>query len=411
MKGVRWEFRSRFRSRAYGWRGSAIAIKRLKEAVQEIKRASKAAPLPAGEGVVALVERLWPALMDVDTSSGALGAAVYRTLEQLIPLLVAAPADVAMRRSWLERLNVAVMDDGVDYLAPIQDRWGEIAVYPELMLECVEQRRPLIHDVWSGALPPGHVIGASSCFSCLLELGLYGDLIELLADDPTRSWHARRYGAQALARQKMWDTAIAYAEGSRHKRGYDDRSIDRFCEGVLIESGRVEDAFRRYGLRSASGPTYLASFRDLAKRYPSLDPRRLLIELIETRGERGKWFAAAKEAGLLDIALACAQDFGAEPATLARAVRDYSLKEPVFAFQVGLAALDHLLWGGGYDVSPVLVGQVFADCVAAASAVGALDLAMTEARRLAERPCGPGLEPMRQRLAALIVEATSSAGA
>jgi hypothetical protein len=26
-----------------------------------------------------------------------------------------------------------VMDDGVQYLAPVEDRWGEIAVYPELM--------------------------------------------------------------------------------------------------------------------------------------------------------------------------------------------------------------------------------------------------------------------------------------
>src|SRR4051812_34077926 len=33
-----------------------------------------------------------------------------------------------------------------------------------------------------------------------------------------------------------------------------------------------------------------------------------LLDLIETRGERGKWFAAAKDAGLLDIALICARD-------------------------------------------------------------------------------------------------------
>ena len=219
--------------------------KRLKGAVSEIKGAAKADPLLAGEGVVVLLERLWPALMDIDTSSGALGAAVYRTLEQLVPILIAAPADIATRRRWLERLSEAVMDDGVDYLAPVQDHWGEIAVCPELMLEYAEQRRALIRDVWTGKLPPGHVVGVSICFSCLLELGRHGDLIELLADDPMHSWHARRYGAEALARQKMWEAAIAYAENSRHERGYNDPSIDRFCERILIETGRREEAFQR----------------------------------------------------------------------------------------------------------------------------------------------------------------------
>jgi hypothetical protein len=44
----------------------------------------------------------------------------------------------------------------------------------------------------------------------------------------------------------------------------------------------------------------------------------VLLDLIEARGERGKWFAAAKDAGLLDVALQCARDFAAEPATLVR---------------------------------------------------------------------------------------------
>ena len=35
-----------------------------------------------------------------------------------------------------------------------------------------------------------------------------------------------------------------------------------------------------------------------------------------------KWFAAAKDAGFLDVALRCARDCAAEPATLVRAARD-----------------------------------------------------------------------------------------
>jgi hypothetical protein len=49
------------------------------------------------------MERLWPALEHIDTSSGALGGAVHRTLGDLIPILISAPADVATRSAWLER--------------------------------------------------------------------------------------------------------------------------------------------------------------------------------------------------------------------------------------------------------------------------------------------------------------------
>src|SRR5262249_717156 len=82
--------------------------------------------------------------------------------------------------------------------------------------------------------------------------------------------------------------------------------------------GRTDEAYHRYGLKVATGPTYLAIFRETIKRYPERDRRQVLLDLIEARGERGKWFAAAKDAGLLDVALQCARDAAAEPATLVR---------------------------------------------------------------------------------------------
>jgi hypothetical protein len=117
----RWAFKSRFRANAYGWRGSAQAGKRLKEAVSEIKAVAKSDRVLAGEGIVSLIERLWPALQDIDTSSGALGGVIDHTLHELIPILISTPADVATRSAWLERLFQAVMDDGVQYLAPVED--------------------------------------------------------------------------------------------------------------------------------------------------------------------------------------------------------------------------------------------------------------------------------------------------
>jgi hypothetical protein len=78
--GHRWAFKARFRAHGYGWHGSALASKRLKEAVREINSVAKSTPVLAAEGCVYLMERLWPALEHIDTSSGALGGAVHRTL-------------------------------------------------------------------------------------------------------------------------------------------------------------------------------------------------------------------------------------------------------------------------------------------------------------------------------------------
>lgn len=382
----RWAFKARFRAHAYGWHGSALASKRLNEAVREIKSVAKLDPVVAAEGCVSLMERLWPALEAIDTSSGALGGAVHRTLNELIPILILAPADLKTRSAWLERLFQAVMDDGVQYLAPVEDRWGEIAVYPELMAEYAERLRGLIRRVWADEPPGGHVTGTAIWLSCLLESGRYGDLIELLACSRMRWWHWHRFGAEALARQGAWDAAIAYADGCRTPHGYDVTAIDRFCEDALVKSGRADDAYRRYGLRSATGPTYLAIYRETAKRYPDRDRRQVLLDLIEARGERGKWFAAAKDAGLLDIALQCARDFAAEPATLVRAARDFVAKEPKFATEIGILALERLLNGGGYDPEVSLAQEAFGHVLDAARRIGASDWAKKQVQALVDGP-------------------------
>ena len=109
---------TRHARRCVRWRASAKAIARLKAASSEIRAVNHADPVLAAEGVIALAERIWPAFEHIDTSSGALGSAVNRTLEDLVPVLIGAPADEPTRAGWLERLRQAILDDGVDYLAP-----------------------------------------------------------------------------------------------------------------------------------------------------------------------------------------------------------------------------------------------------------------------------------------------------
>jgi len=58
-----WTFKSYFRREAYGWKGTALASKRMREAVSEIKKVAKKDPALAGEGVIELFVRLYPALM------------------------------------------------------------------------------------------------------------------------------------------------------------------------------------------------------------------------------------------------------------------------------------------------------------------------------------------------------------
>ena len=146
-----------------------------------------------------------------------------------------------------------------------------------------------------------------------------------------------------MVRQGLWEAAIAFAEGVRDTSNsrHDDNSIDCFCEGLLIQHGRTDEAYRKYGLRAATGTTNLAVYRALARQYPDRDRRQILLDLIESRGDKSKWFAAAKDEGFLDIALECAGTHVADPSTLVRAARDFGEAEPRFAASVALMAITH----------------------------------------------------------------------
>lgn len=170
-----WIFKPRFRSQAYGWKGSSLASKRLKEAVSEIKKVARTDAVTAADGAVSLFERFWPALEHIDTSSGALGGAVNWTQEELLPLVIAAPADRKTRDKWLDRLWQAIQDDGVDYLCVVQDHWGELCASPEVASHWADQFVGLIRLAWSDPRPGGYVSAtrlASVCPACSRLAGI-----------------------------------------------------------------------------------------------------------------------------------------------------------------------------------------------------------------------------------------------
>lgn len=398
----KWAFKSGMRAGAYSWRSSAKAIDRLKSASAEIRAVARSEPVIAAEGVIVLAQRIWPAFEHIDTSSGALGTAVRRTLDELLPILIDAPADENTRAKWLEILREAILEDGVDYLAPIADRFGKIAAFPALMNLHADRDLDLIQAAWSDHLRYAHVPTATLTLSCLLEAGRFAELLDLLAIKKTHLWFDEKFGAEALLRQGREDEASAYAEAllADDRQPWGRRDIARFCEKILVRQGREEDAYRRFGLPTASGNTYLAIWRDLVKRYPDLDARMILEDLIAAHGSKGNWFAAAKTARFLDIALDCAAQHDAAPATLIRAARDLNLKEPDFAAQVAVCAVRHLVQGRGYEPSPLDIDEAVEHLMVAAGRIGASDWALQELRRIASSPRSDGL--MADRLARVL---------
>lgn len=92
-----WAFVPRFRRGAFGWR-SQPAIARIKEAVTEIKAVARKDPQLGAEGAVLFLQKVSPALQNVDSSSGAIGSAVNRAIDALAPLIAKSPAELPTRR-------------------------------------------------------------------------------------------------------------------------------------------------------------------------------------------------------------------------------------------------------------------------------------------------------------------------
>ena len=369
----KWTFSSRFRAGAYGWKASRLACQRLREAVSEIKKVAKKDPLIGAEGAVHLMAKIWPALEHVDSSSGALGSAVNKALDALIPILVNAPADEKTRNKWLDRLWQAMEDDGVDYLSPVGDRWGELCGSPEVAGRWADELVSTLRSCWSDPNPGSYFHGAAACLSCLLETGRYGELLELLELPRYPAWHYRRYGVEALLAIGRKAEAVQYAEASRGLN-QPDSVIDQACEQILISSGLHEEAYRRYGLSAAVGNSYIARFRSVAKRYPTKDKLQVLSDLIAaTPGEEGKWFATAKELAFFDLALELANRSPSDPKTLTRAARDYLDSEPTFALGSAIAALRWLSEGWAYEVTSVDVVEAYDRAMDAAAKLNRVD--------------------------------------
>ena len=99
----KWTFAPRFRRGAFGWR-SQPAMQRVKEATAEIQSVAKKDPVLAAAGAVLFVEKISPALEQVDSSSGAIGTAVNHAIDACAKIISEASVDDRTRDQWLDRL-------------------------------------------------------------------------------------------------------------------------------------------------------------------------------------------------------------------------------------------------------------------------------------------------------------------
>ncbi|MEW6533991.1 MAG: hypothetical protein AB1454_00045 [Candidatus Auribacterota bacterium] len=378
-----WNFKKYFRKGAFGWKGTTLATKRLKEAVSEIKKVNKTDPFLAGDGCVILMECLYPALEHIDGSSGALGSAVDKALNELIPILIDVPAIKEKRKRWLEQIHTAILNDGVQFLSPVEESWGKICVYPDLLNEWADRLIPEIKEVWSGKKEFQFHSCTDICLSCLLESRRYDELENLLALRKRKFWPYDKFQAEALRRQGRIAEALSYADSIR-SGDHHDSEIMLFCESLLIQSGLKEEAYKKYGLNIRDGRTYLSQFKAISKKYPEYSEKKILLDLINQSDNKAAWFASARQAGFLDIALECANSGYVDVKTLIRAGKDTIETETEFSMAVSLRAIELLLMGYGYEITNRDVLEAGTVFIFSAKKLGKMPDAVNELKNLLE---------------------------
>lgn len=187
----KWQFKARFRRQAFGWKTQPAAT-RIREAVSEIKKVARKEPVLAGEGAVLFLERLVPAIEQVDGSSGAIGTAVNKAIEALVPIIAKAPASGSERVAWLERLTIAQQNDGYGYLTTLGDYWGELCATKEEASKCADGLRNMVRL----SLDPnfgGCFSGTEACLSALYKAERYDELRKLIKLDTKGRWEFQQY--------------------------------------------------------------------------------------------------------------------------------------------------------------------------------------------------------------------------
>ena len=380
----KWVFKSHFRAKAFSWKASTLAGKRIAEAVKEISKVAKVDPEAAGEGIVLFFEKLVPAIEQIDSSSGSIGNATNKAVERLSEIFKSLTIEIQLRKTLLERIFQAFENDGYGYLDHLGNSWGDLCGIPEIAQEWADTLLPTLLMVWSQGKSGGYFQGSFACLSAMLAAGRHQELLEVIEKAPYIHWGYRKFGVSALVAMGRPDEAIAYAQASL---GFNDSQnrMNAVCEEILIYQGKWKEAYQEYGLYAEWSGSYLQRFRNLAKQYPQIPKEEILEDLINTSipEDTGKWFASAKEIPNLELALSLCTHHACDPTTLNRAARDSLETNPEFALGVALASLKWISKGYGYELIGYDIRQPVEIGLAAAQVLGKREEAKEEFRKLA----------------------------
>ena len=365
-ESYKWEFKARFRRNAFGWR-SQPAISRIKEAVKEIKTVSRAEPALAAEGAVILLERLSPALTQIDSSSGAIGTAVNNAIEKLVPIIADAPVDGVTRDKWLDRLWQAHADDGIPYIETLADHWGQLCGSKEKASAWADELIDTVRMAYgTGEFAGGHFHGTSACLSALLKAERYDDLSELLDLKRMGLSCYQDFRVKAYIAKEIGIAAIELSN---------KRAAGKSSSKPVVPPTAAD--YSEFLSQAEISGSYLNFYKSAVKKFPDVAPAKILGDLIATTpGAESKWFAAAKESKDFELAMRLAYRSPCDPRTLTRAARDHKLTNPVFAAEAGLAALHWLIKGHGLDITPSDIRIAFYETMEAAKIVGQEDVAL-----------------------------------
>lgn len=303
-------------------------------------------PELAAEGATRLIERLVPAIENVDSSSGALGAAVRKALHELVAVVVRGSGG-PQHADRVERIYQAHTDEGMGYYDELGELWGALCASPEVASTWADRLVPPTREAFSSK-EYQFFQGSTAALSSLVAAGRYQETLDLLALQRLQPplWFWRKFGVQALQAMGRPEEALAMAENAC--RNDHPLEIGLACEEMLLALGREEEAYRKYGLTLERSNNYKSTFKAICKRYPGRKPASILQDLVGRSPERlAPWFTAAMDQKDYALAMDCARQGPVNPATMQRAVPKLPPEE---ACELALLTVRSYVQGFGFEV-------------------------------------------------------------
>ncbi len=345
-----WEFTRYLRAGVYKWNGSALASKRIKEALREISNVAKKDPVIAAEGAVKFIEKCWLALEHIDSSSGAIGNAVNNALFELAEIISHAELLKNERLKLTERIWNSWQDEGYGYYDVLSELWPKLCGDPEILNYWADHFLPVVKHVFASTAPGSYFKGSEPCLACLFDAGRYDEIEALFqTSDKLMSFYGE-YLIKVMAARGNTEKALSMIDQKLNDPYISRRKTVNLGEEILLKEGRVEEAYKKYGLMIPFEATGLATLSAIRKKYSTISPQRILSDLLDADpGNERRYFAAARKIGMVELAIELAEKFDVEPKTITTACKDYLEKDSELSLKFGMLALQKYTDGFGYE--------------------------------------------------------------